>query len=455
MPEGSGSTMTKAAPVAALSSAAAPDIRWSRREESAALAREWRRLGRAATFVALLTSPALFVFLHHTRGWSLLGALAATLAGIVAFRGIVDIAVHRLIPSPSLYGADAALAESDIVARRRLWFWGSRLRLVIFFGGLLLTVGGIVAAVKGESLSTAIDHIVTGVPKIAGSFPSLGLLLVVYFFFNFFILMGPLLAMGIQQIKGYRAGRRGLGRQARGRPRPDARPRRRSRGSSPSGSPARCSSSAGGKRERGAALPRRRRAPARRCSPRRSRPASTRPSSRIPGSGFAQTFIGIDAVIVRFLARKAKRLARKWGGQCIVFIDEIDAVGMRRQSLGAPGVGGSMGPGSFHDHAVLRPPRGAEPQRRSDPRDRASGATGCSTPALAAPPTLYPPWCSASTSGAQGYPPRRDGDGRRDGAQPAARRDGRHRQPAGAASVRDRARQHLARRALHRPAPDR
>ena len=58
------------------------------------------------------------------------------------------------------------------------------------------------------------------------------------------------------------------------------------------------------------------------------------PFVSIPGSGFAQTFIGIDAVIVRFLARKAKKLARKWGGQCIVFIDEIDAVGMRRNALG-------------------------------------------------------------------------------------------------------------------------
>ena len=28
---------------------------------------------------------------------------------------------------------------------------------------------------------------------------------------------------------------------------------------------------------------------------------------------------------------EGKRLARKWGGQCIVFIDEIDAVGMRRE----------------------------------------------------------------------------------------------------------------------------
>ena len=57
------------------------------------------------------------------------------------------------------------------------------------------------------------------------------------------------------------------------------------------------------------------------------------PFVTIPGSGFAQTFVGLDSILVRYLARKAKRLARKWGGQCIVFIDEIDAVGMRRNAL--------------------------------------------------------------------------------------------------------------------------
>ena len=41
------------------------------------------------------------------------------------------------------------------------------------------------------------------------------------------------------------------------------------------------------------------------------------------------------SILVRYLARKAKRLARKWGGQCIVFIDEIDAVGMRRAARSA------------------------------------------------------------------------------------------------------------------------
>jgi ATP-dependent Zn protease len=79
------------------------------------------------------------------------------------------------------------------------------------------------------------------------------------------------------------------------------------------------------------------------------------PIVTIPGSGFAQTFIGLDAVIVRFLARKAKRLARKWGGQCIVFIDEIDAVGMRRQALGTGGGTMTPRPQSFNDLCFFGP----------------------------------------------------------------------------------------------------
>jgi ATP-dependent Zn protease len=77
------------------------------------------------------------------------------------------------------------------------------------------------------------------------------------------------------------------------------------------------------------------------------------PFVSIPGSGFAATFIGIDAIVVRILARRAKRLARKWGGQCIVFIDEIDAVGMRRNVLnpgfGGGGAVGGMQPDDVHD----------------------------------------------------------------------------------------------------------
>ena len=66
-------------------------------------------------------------------------------------------------------------------------------------------------------------------------------------------------------------------------------------------------------------------------------------------------FIGMDAITVQFLAHKARRLAKKWGGQCIVFIDEIDAVGMRRQALGS-GIGMSTSAtNSIHDFCFYGP----------------------------------------------------------------------------------------------------
>ena len=83
------------------------------------------------------------------------------------------------------------------------------------------------------------------------------------------------------------------------------------------------------------------------------------PFVTIPGSGFAGMFIGMDAITVQFLARKARKLAAKWGGQCIVFIDEIDAVGMRRQALG-----GGMGLGL-----------GANPVGPSRPRSMTSASS--------------------------------------------------------------------------------
>ena len=90
------------------------------------------------------------------------------------------------------------------------------------------------------------------------------------------------------------------------------------------------------------------------------------PFVTIPGSGFAQTFIGMDAVLVRLLARKAKKLAAKWGGQCIVFIDEIDAVGMRRQSLGS---GFPPRDPTIHDTSSTARRR-ADRRRRPRARDR-------------------------------------------------------------------------------------
>lgn len=63
-------------------------------------------------------------------------------------------------------------------------------------------------------------------------------------------------------------------------------------------------------------------------------------------SSFRGMFWGMDVLIVWSLYRKARNLARKHGG-CILFIDEIDSIGMSRFGGGGMGVGGmGMGMGA-------------------------------------------------------------------------------------------------------------
>ena len=92
-------------------------------EESAALAASLRRLTRVATWVAAAGAPALFIFYLHVLHWAWYWAALVTFGEIVAFRGLVDIFIRRLIPWPTLFGStDARLTEEDIVNRRRSWF---------------------------------------------------------------------------------------------------------------------------------------------------------------------------------------------------------------------------------------------------------------------------------------------------------------------------------------------
>ena len=95
----------------------------NREAEQLALQREWRRLTRAATFVAVLTSPVTFAFFYVQHDWPLLWALVGTFVFIIAFRGFLDVLAHRLIPRASMYGAGRELVEEDIVSRRRVWYW--------------------------------------------------------------------------------------------------------------------------------------------------------------------------------------------------------------------------------------------------------------------------------------------------------------------------------------------
>src|SRR5919204_246437 len=221
----------------------------ARQRERQVLTNQWRVLTRAATFVALLTSPAAFTWFHNREGWSIWWSLGATVLLVVVF----------------------------------------------------------------------------------------------LFLANFLIFMGPLMLMGISQIRGFEPGDANWGvklEDVRGQD--EAKDEvRKIVNLWQSGE---LFVKAGGKRERGILF---NGAPGtgKTMLAKAIATGFNSPIVTIPGSGFAQTFIGIDALIVRWLARKAKKLARKWGGQCIVFIDEIDAVALRRQAL----QGASSSVESIHD----------------------------------------------------------------------------------------------------------
>jgi SpoVK/Ycf46/Vps4 family AAA+-type ATPase len=302
-------------------------------EHATTLAREWRKLGRAATIVALLTSPAVFVLLYERYDWPAPFAILGAIAAVVLFRAVVDVIAHRLIPAPALYGADSELKGEDVISRRRLWYWRKKFRRGFWLALVLLVVLGTIALINDTDLLGAAGDVVDFLPTAAAQGAGLALTLVALFFINFLILFGPLVALGIQQIKSYEPGDADWGVKL-----DDVRGQAEAKEEITrvvslwqSGEEF---EKAGGKRERGVLFL---------GAPGTGKTMLSKgiatsfncPFVTIPGSGFAQTFIGMDAVIVRFLARKAKKLASKWGGQCIVFIDEIDAVGMRRASLGS------------------------------------------------------------------------------------------------------------------------
>jgi ATP-dependent Zn protease len=333
------------------------------------LAREWRRLSRAATFVALLTSPVLFSLLYYADGWSFIGSLVVTLLGVMVFRGLIDILAHRLIPRPSLYGADKAELAEDARARRRVWYWRKKLRHTLWLAGTLFTL----------LLGLNIIQNLTGHPHdLAGSINSIGgvfggqnnqngatllvllLQLPLLFFINFGILFGPMMLMAVRQMKGYEPGDADWGvrlSDVRGQTEPKEEVTRVIT-LWQSGEEFR---KAGGKPERGLLFI---------GAPGTGKTMLSKgiatsfnsPIVTMPGSGFAQMFIGMDVLVVSLMIAKARRLARKWGGQCIIFIDEIDAVGLRRQALGTgagtmTGMGEPLNAGieSFNDLAFYGP----------------------------------------------------------------------------------------------------
>ncbi|HUR85091.1 MAG TPA: AAA family ATPase [Solirubrobacteraceae bacterium] len=328
-------------------------------DEARALAMEWRKLARAATFVAVLTSPATFIYLT-VNGWPVLWALVVTIVAVAAFRGLVDVLAHKFIPRASLYGAERTLLEDDVVSRRRAWYWRTKYRrwtwIVAIVGTLLLTINIIHNAVDGPaSFHDSLTMIGDFLPVLLVQILPLMFIFPMLFLANFLILFGPLVFFGIKQMKGYEPGDADWGVRlddVRGQaePKEDV-----SRVISlwQSGEEFR---KAGGKPERGLLFIG---APGtgKTMLSKAIATSFNSPIMMMPGSGFASTFMGMDVVIVLILVARARRLARKWGGQCIIFIDEIDAVGLRRQALGGGmgGMGGMTGPPSFEEFAFHGP----------------------------------------------------------------------------------------------------
>jgi ATP-dependent Zn protease len=338
-----------------------PGMRGPINQHASALAQEWRRLTRVATGVALLTSPVFFLLLYQSDHIGLLPSLLLTVVAVIAFRGLVEVVVRKLLPTPALYGADEQVKADDIVARRRYWFWRTKFRrlpvyvLIVF---ALLGLAQLFFAFAG--VSAPFFKPFTGLRAIfpPDTLPQLGLVFIqlpLLFFVNFAIFFGPFLFFAVRQIRGYEPGDASWGVKI-----DDVRGQAEAKEEITrvislwqSGEEF---EKAGGKRERGLLFL---------GAPGTGKTMISKaiatnfncPFVTIPGSGFAGMFIGMDAITVQFLARKARKLAKKWGGQCIVFIDEIDAVGMRRQALGPGGGAGAAPaiPSSIHDFCFYGP----------------------------------------------------------------------------------------------------
>ncbi len=322
-------------------------------DTSQELARSWQQLTRAATIVALLTSPALFIWFTKQNGWRWWVALLVTAAIVVVFRGIADLLFHRVIPRPSLFGLESqSLREEDVVSRRRAWFWRFWFRLGVIFV-LIVTI---VWVFRGGSWFAALGKILSGIGGILQS-PTLwtqAVFVFFLFFANFAIMFGPILMMNLSQIQSFEPGDAKWGVKlddVRGQ----AEAKEEVRRVVSIWQSGEQFERAGGKRERGLLFLG---APGtgKTMLAKAIATGFNSPFISIPGSGFAATFIGVDAIIVRILARRAKKLARKWGGQCLVFIDEIDAVGMRRQALqGGSPIGSGYSNFDPSDHLFFGP----------------------------------------------------------------------------------------------------
>ncbi len=180
------------------------------REENRALSDQWRGLRRSATFVAILSAPAAFIWLWKSQNMALGWAIVVTAVAVFAFRGLLDLIFRRFIPQPSLFALEGdQVREEDVLNRRRHWFWRFWFRLALWFVAFI-TIIFVAQWIFGGDVTwwgTA-TSIYDGIKSGLGNTALLSQLIILPFFFifNFLILMGPMMMMGISQIKGFEPG---------------------------------------------------------------------------------------------------------------------------------------------------------------------------------------------------------------------------------------------------------
>ena len=306
------------------------------------LAMQWRTFNRVANLVALIAIPAVWMLYRDDAGLSKLHAGLATWGTLAAARGTFDLIAHRFIPWPSLFGADKSFLKEDTSLRRRIAFWRFVWRFTIGYLTLFGLIPYLLDVLRGNP-ANLVNSIVWGLNRVTtvGSFWNgqtasdraqlLFILLINLMIGAIFIV--PMVLMAVRQMKSYEPGDASWGVEidhVRGQA--DVKEEvRKIIELWQAGDQFKLS---GGKPERGLLFI----GPPGTGKTMLAKAIATgfnAPFMAVPGSGFAQTFIGMDVVAVQWMGHKAKKLARKWGGHCIVFIDEIDAVGMRRAALGA------------------------------------------------------------------------------------------------------------------------